>query len=301
MPHDLVRDLLDADLRWRDTPIYREVFRALHDHAMAEIGSANGRSQQQATADLKYLFRKLRHELVPGSWGSGGGHYPDRAAPEDRPAILALVAAAEGNPSAAIAVHWLDRQPEGFHVLRGANAELRGIVVLLDLTHTTDEDRRVDPGAEAAWRYAEATAPSPTLADDALLVPEAHEPELLVLAHADFADAVRQALRDLHRPDLLARNPLARTRLVAGTNGSDSDRLRGLVLRAVAKLAEDARDDPLYRAMTHTYVETARTQEAAAHSLRVPFSSYRRHFAKGTDRLIAWLWQRELGSAGGLE
>ena len=38
--------------------------------------------------------------------------------------------------------------------------------------------------------------------------------ELLVLSHPDFEAAVRQGFKDLRRPDLLARNPLLRTRLV---------------------------------------------------------------------------------------
>ena len=42
------------------------------------------------------------------------------------------------------------------------------------------------------------------LADDALLLPPAAAPsELLVLCHRDFEAAVRQAVRDLHRPDLI--------------------------------------------------------------------------------------------------
>jgi hypothetical protein len=398
VPHDLVRDLLDADLRWRDPPTYREVFRALHDDAMRRISSTTGRSQQAAIADLKFLFRNLRSVLAPVAWEAWGGHYPDQAASEDRPAILTLVGAAEGRESAQIAAHWLDRQLEGFHVIRGANAQVRGVVGLLDLTAATDEERRTDPGADAAWRFAQSAGPvrpgervlqcrfvvdgsayqdpSPTLnavpiltlqrqlatpalawdfvtlaepdrwndffeaadspravgadfvvagrtyglfghdfrrvpisvmtrrwteralADDALLVPPQQEPETLVLAHADFADAVREALRDLHRPDLLARSPLLRTRLVDRADAATAcERLGELVRTAVAALGDDPRDDPLLRAVTATYVEATRTQEAAAQRLDVPFSSYRRHLAKGTDRVVEWLWRRDIGTA----
>ena len=60
------------------------------------------------------------------------------------------------------------------------------------------------------------------LADDALLLPATvAEPELLVLSHTDFDAAVRQAVRDLHRPDLLSLNPLLRTRLVANHEGRE--------------------------------------------------------------------------------
>ena len=50
------------------------------------------------------------------------------------------------------------------------------------------------------------------LAQDIMPSPAAIKPPLLVLSQTEFDDSVRQALRDLRRPDLLARNPLLRTR-----------------------------------------------------------------------------------------
>ena len=53
------------------------------------------------------------------------------------------------------------------------------------------------------------------LGDDAPVpTPSASTGQLLALSQPEFADAVRRALRDLHRPDALATNPLARTRVV---------------------------------------------------------------------------------------
>ena len=46
--------------------------------------------------------------------------------------------------------------------------------------------------------------------------------EAMVLSQAAFSDAVKQALRDLQRPQRLARNPLCRTRLGTPTDGSDA-------------------------------------------------------------------------------
>ena len=50
------------------------------------------------------------------------------------------------------------------------------------------------------------------LAEDVTMRPAVPD-EVLVLSQEDFTDAVRQALRDLRRPELLCRNPLIRTRL----------------------------------------------------------------------------------------
>ncbi|GAA1579988.1 ATP-binding protein [Kribbella sancticallisti] len=397
LPHDLVRDLLDADLRWRDPDGYREVFRAIRAHALGRVRRGEGREQQRAIADLKFLFRNLRSVLSPVAWEFWGDHYPDRVALADRDVIIELIGSAEGDRSAALAKHWLDRQPAGFHVIREPDGTVRGVVGLLDLTNASRNDRAVDPGTAAAWSYVERTAPvragevvtqcrfivdaetyqgpSPTLnavpiltlqrqlttprlawdfvtlaepdrweeyfaaadlpravgtdffvdgrryglfahdfrrvpveamterwteralADDALLLPAvAPEPGLLVLSHTDVDTAVRQAMKDLHRPDLLARNPLLRTRLVTSHQGATGAKgLEELIRAATAALAGDPRDDKLFRALDRTYLRTSRTQEAAAATLGLPFSTYRRHLRQGVDRVVASLWQRELG------
>ena len=404
-PHELARDVLDADLRWRDPGGYKALFRRVRGHTYAALKASRARAQQRAAFDLKFIFRNLPSVLSPVDWDTWGLAYPEPAGPGDRARVLALVAAAEGDAAAAIAGRWLDRQPAGVFVVRAADDDVRGVLALLDLTAATEQDRRADPGAQAAWDYAHRCAPpragetitqtrlvvdrdayqgpSPTmnaapvatlprylatprlawdfltlheperwdaffaladlprargadflvggrryglyghdfrrvpvdalmelwteraLAPDAAVRPAAPEP-LLVLAQADFADAVRQGLRDLHRPELLARNPLRRTRLAhdhagtAGTAGADEPdaaALRGLLRAAVARLAEHPRDDKLLRAVDRTYLRPAPTQEAAAELLGVPFSTYRRHLAQGVGRIVAWLWDRELYGA----
>ena len=395
-PHDLARDALDADLRWRDPERHKRVFRRVCAFIYRNLKSSRGHEQQRAIFDLKFLFRNLPGILSPLDWNAWGGYYPEPAAAGDRGAILELVATAEGDDSATIAERWMDRQPHGFYVIRGADGAVRGVLGLLDLTTASDEDRAADPGARAAWDFAQQHAPprpgevvtqsrfiidreayqgpSPTLnatpiatvqrylqtqslawdfltlaeperwdnwfalgdmprAVDADFVvgdrryglychdfrvtpidvliglwteralaqgftrPPVHVPQTLVLSQPDFADAARQALRDLHRPDLLARNPLLRTRLVQGhaaTEQLDAEALRDLLREAVEGLRQHPRDDNLLRAIERTYVRPAATQQAAAAALGLPFSTYRRHLTRGVERVVSWLWQREV-------
>jgi hypothetical protein len=116
-----------------------------------------------------------------------------------------------------------------------------------------------------------------------------------------FAAEVRAALRELGRPDRLAGNGLAATAVVAGDadapTGPDLGRAVERVLReAAAVLERSPRDRLAYRALHHTYLQPAGTQQRAAELLDLPMSTYRRHLARGVDRLTTLLWHRELAA-----
>jgi hypothetical protein len=129
------------------------------------------------------------------------------------------------------------------------------------------------------------------------------EPALLVLSHEEFAAAVRELLRDLHRPDRLAGNPLLRCRFVerraqadpaTGGQGGRLEALRAALDEAVATLEASPRDAKGYRAIHRTYVAPAPSQEVAAQLLGLPSSTYRRHLASGLQTITDILWQLEL-------
>jgi hypothetical protein len=134
---------------------------------------------------------------------------------------------------------------------------------------------------------------------------------LLLLSQEDFDAAVRDALRDLHRPRLDS-NPLLRSRLVyvaaggagpgpgagPGTGGSPSaDTLRALLRDAAESLRGTPRDEKLYQALRLTYLEPEGTQERVAERLGLPFNTYRYRLGGGIRRLCAALWERELQAA----
>jgi hypothetical protein len=395
-PHDLARDVLDVDLRWRNPEGYKLTFRRVRDHIHRRLAATRGREQQRAIFDEKYLFRNLPSIMSPIDWSDWGRHYPEPAQPADRDQILDLVASWEGAESRAIAERWLHAQPDGFFVLRDQDGSVSGVIGQLDLTAASAEEIAADPGAQVAWQFAQQNTPprvgevveqtrfvidrdvyqepSPTLnatpilaiqrslqrpnlalgvltvaepepwdayfaaadiprvtgADftiggrrfglfahdfrqvpvDAWLelvteralaqdftLPPAQPAEPLVLSKEDFDDAVRQALRDLHRPDLLARNPLLRSRVLRDRitdREPDAVDLEGVLSDALDALRANPRDDKLFRAVERTYVLPATTQEAAAEALGIPFSSYRRHLGQGVERVTAWLWQLEV-------
>jgi hypothetical protein len=114
-------------------------------------------------------------------------------------------------------------------------------------------------------------------------------PVVARLAEDEFTAALRAALRELGRPDRLAISPLACTAVVRDHAGSVEDAVRA----AAAVLERSARDRRAYRALHHTYLQPAGTQQRAAELLDLPMSTYRRHLAEGVQRLADILWRQE--------
>ena len=109
------------------------------------------------------------------------------------------------------------------------------------------------------------------------------------LSQEEFAASVKQALRTLHQPQALLRNPLLASSMVQTALRQDAEGrpdliLRRLILEAAYVLKTDPRADSLYRVVGRTYLRPAPTQEKAAELLDLPFSTYRRHRDRGMRR-----------------
>jgi hypothetical protein len=155
------------------------------------------------------------------------------------------------------------------------------------------------------WRAESPARWLSVLADKEVGIPVQNKPipsePVIVLSEAEFSGAIRQALQEFTRPNLLTSNPLLRSRMVTERVDRDSkpagrvEILVGLLKEAAAKLQSNPRDEKLFRALDHTYFHPAPTQEIAAEQLDLPFSTYRRHLTAGIQRLTEMLWQQEIG------
>jgi hypothetical protein len=89
---------------------------------------------------------------------------------------------------------------------------------------------------------------------------------------------------------------LAHSRLVRDHAGGRpaGEVLRSLVEEAAEALRDDPREHSLHRVVDRTFLRPAPTQERAAEVLGLPFSTYRRYRNRGIDRIVGWLWQREV-------
>ncbi|WP_406047274.1 AAA family ATPase [Kribbella sp. NBC_00889] len=392
-PHDVARDVLDADLRWRDRASYADLHRRVRRHLVEQARRTRGLEQHRWAADIIFLHRNNPVMRSFWDWETFGHAFPDELRDEDRAPILAMTERYQTAEQAELVRHWMEHPAARFIPIRAGTGEPIGYGGAITLDQAGESDLAADPGAAAIWQYAQRHGPprpgesvhaarflidrdgyqrpsasnnvitawhiqhiltTPRLSWDFIACYEdgafwepffayidyhrAHEAEYdigthhyavfahdfrrldpaawlelmsdreigapagpptgadpeLLLSQPDFAHSVRAALRCLHRPDRLAGNPLLRSRLIRDRGDSSADTLRALVLEAAESLRVDPRDDRSFRAIDRTFLRPAGTQERAAEVLGLPFTTYRRHLARGVDRIIDWLWTQEV-------
>jgi hypothetical protein len=158
-PHDLARDVLDADHRWRDPASHGELFTRARDYLVHRMQEARGAEQQWTLIDGLFLLRNLPVIKPYFDWRQITDSYGEPAERDDLPEILAMVERHEGPDSASLAAYWFERQPQAFTVIRGGARQLIGFLVLLDLHEATPEDRLADPAVGVCWDVAHRRTP----------------------------------------------------------------------------------------------------------------------------------------------
>jgi hypothetical protein len=148
-------------------------------------------------------------------------------------------------------------------------------------------DRRVFPASAffemmATRELTGETGPPPA----ALLRP-------LPLTRTAFDAAVRAALRRLTRSGGLEGSELLTSALVPTDTQDPTSTLADVLRGAITDLANERGGAEHRRVLERTFVAGTPSQEAAAELLGLPFSTYRRHLARATDRLVELLWGME--------
>jgi hypothetical protein len=158
-PHDLAREAMAADVRWRNPEWYAELHRRARADYVTRMQRTTGAAQQQALFDLIFLHRDNAAVRPFFEWQTSGSIAVEPFREGDRPAVLAMVTQHEGHASARLAALWLARQPEHALVLRDAAGTLLGYMHTLALHAAAPEDREADPAIRAAWQYLQRHAP----------------------------------------------------------------------------------------------------------------------------------------------
>lgn len=156
--HALAREVLAADLRWRNPEWHAELHRRARHFYTTSLKQDEGRFDQEILADYTFLYRD--HPLVRplfarlrSQWAGSDPILEDTARASDWPALAEMVAHHEGDAAQRLARHWFDRQPQGVLVYRDQAGAPLGFMLTLRLNETTPEDRAADPATQQAWAY----------------------------------------------------------------------------------------------------------------------------------------------------
>ena len=102
-PHDLARDVIDAELRWRDRASFVDLHQRVRSHLIARIAVSEGPALRQAVSETVFLHRANPLVSSYWDWETFNRVYADELRPEDRDVLLAMVARHEGDEAATIA------------------------------------------------------------------------------------------------------------------------------------------------------------------------------------------------------
>jgi hypothetical protein len=162
-PHDLVREMLIADLRWRDPQEWRAMHNQLRPYFIDAALNAVEPDVLPSQMALKYLHRHGDTMAKYITWRGRGEVYEDAYRDGDREAVLRLAEQVDGPTEAALIDYWLGRQPEGFRVCRRPGSdEPVAFAGWLRLTAPDPQENATDPLIGEIWEHAQKTrAPRP--------------------------------------------------------------------------------------------------------------------------------------------
>lgn len=157
-PHDIARELLVADLRFRTPDWHGELHRRAREYYLRRMENLSGPEQERAILDCIYLHR-LSPVVAPYLRWNDSGLSLETARPDDFPALLAMIEAHEGAASRDLAQAHFAAQPEGAIVVRRSNGQAQGFIFQLALERATPEILVRDEGARQAHEWLRAQAP----------------------------------------------------------------------------------------------------------------------------------------------
>ena len=164
-PHDLARDAITAELRWRAPECFEDLHARARRYYTVRLQEATTPEEHRGVlAAYAFLFRDnpVAGPLIAhlrASWSGGGPGAAGRPEAPDWMALRDLVARHEGAEAARCAARWFERQPEGVEVFRDGEGALSGLLVRIALEQVTAEDAEADPAVRAAHEALRRHAP----------------------------------------------------------------------------------------------------------------------------------------------
>jgi hypothetical protein len=152
-PHDLARETLVADLRWRNPDWYVELHRRARKYYTDRLNQTKGLTQQRLMLDTVFLHRDNAIIRSFFDWQTTGSMIPYTLEESDIPELEKMVAEHEGEESAKLVRHWFRKYPQNVTVWRDSEGLPLGFVLSLPLQEMSREDAKFDPAVESTQAF----------------------------------------------------------------------------------------------------------------------------------------------------
>jgi hypothetical protein len=153
-PHDLAREALCADLRWRNPDWHTELHKRIRLYYKDRFEKSTGEAQFRALFGLNYLHRN--HPLVRPyfDWQETGTYWLDFAKNGDMPFLRMMTAKNEGENVVKILDFWANRREAQIWVLRDIEKIPKGYVLKINLNEINPEEKIPDTAVQKVIRHA---------------------------------------------------------------------------------------------------------------------------------------------------
>ncbi len=158
-PHDLAREALIADVRWRNPTWYEELHHHARNFYLKQLQAVRGVAQQLVLFDYIFLHRDNPVVRPFFEWASSGTMIADTMKESDIPSLAGIVARWEGEDAADLAAMWMQAQPENTLVLRDTETIPAGLMTMVRLDRATPKQIASDPGTQVAMKFLNKNAP----------------------------------------------------------------------------------------------------------------------------------------------
>jgi len=158
-PHDLARETLAADLRWRNRDWYAELHRRAREYYSKRINQAHGAEQQALLFD--YIFLHRCNPIIRScfQWQEDGNARTDALRGADEIQLVNMVRRHEGEESSRILSFWLSVQPRALRIFRTLHQQLAGFLLFLSLGEIDPDAMKQDRIVAKTWQYLQRHAP----------------------------------------------------------------------------------------------------------------------------------------------
>ena len=157
-PHDLAREAICADVRWRNPDWYAELHKRAREYYNTRLQHASDAEQVRILFDMVFLHRDNVVVRQTFDWQESGTIRAERAHQADYDQFVEWVRSHEGDASATIARFWFTEQPDGVIAFRD-NRGTVGFMCLVALDQITGDQLKTDKASASAWAFIRKNAP----------------------------------------------------------------------------------------------------------------------------------------------